>query len=498
MWISRVKLENVRCFKDRVLELSRGINLLVGPNNGGKSTILHAIRLLQYNNALLKSDIRVGNTEGSVTIVFGESPQKYLGASGDFVFMFRKMRRQVKQQDGSMVSVNPIPSVEPDNFIYPYLSKRKVAKYQEEVNVATVSEVSGTLSNLYSKIDRIANPEFLPAHAQYMKACDDILNFRVMSTPSEGGKKASYTIRNIYSIPLDAMGEGVANLLGLIVDLCIAEDKLFLIEEPENDIHPKALKGLLKLIAEKAENNQFVITTHSNIVTKYLGAETGSKVFSVQTQFVERIPTSEVVEINTFDERREILELLGYELSDFDLWDSWLLLEESSAEKIIREFLIPEYVPSLLSKLKTFSGRTISEVEIKFDDFNRLFTFLNMQPTYKDRAWVIVDAGHDEEEVIQKLKQTYIPSGWDESHFQQFVQHDFERYYPACFQEQVDTVLALKDKQAKRERKQALLTEVETWIKENRQEARAAFRTSASEVIDKLRAIEKHLKKARH
>ena len=41
------------------------------------------------------------------------------------------------------------------------------------------------------------------------------------------------------------MGEGVANIVGLLVDLCLAENKLFLIEEPENDIHPKALKGLL-------------------------------------------------------------------------------------------------------------------------------------------------------------------------------------------------------------------------------------------------------------
>lgn len=497
MWISRVSLKNIRCFQDRTLKLSRGINILVGPNNGGKSTILHAIRLLQYEDALSKSDVRIGTSDGSVTIVFEESTPKYLGTHGDFIFNFNKMKRQVKQPNGNMVDAKSIPAIEPNNFIYPFLSKRKVAQYQEVVNVANVSTVDGTFLNLYSKIDRISNPEFLPAHTQYINACDEILNFRVMSTPSKSGKKAAYTVKNIDSIPLDAMGEGVANLLGFIVDLCIAEDKLFLVEEPENDIHPKALKGLLKLIAEKAGNNQFVITTHSNIVTKYLGAETGSKVFGIQTQFVERIPTSEVIEVNTFNERREVLELLGYELSDFDLWNSWLLLEESSAEKIIREFLIPEYVPSLQGKLRTFSARTISEVEIKFDDFNRLFAFLNMQPTYKDRVWVIVDAGPDGDEVIQKLKQTYVTSGWDESHFQQFAQHDFEKYYPDSFQEKVNTVLSLTDRQAKREGKKALLDEVENWIKENRREAKAAFSVSASEVIDKIRAIEKHLENAR-
>jgi hypothetical protein len=57
------------------------------------------------------------------------------------------------------------------------------------------------------------------------------------------------------------MGEGIPHLLGLINDLCLAENKLFLIEEPENDIHPKALKRLLDLIIQKSQSNQFVIST---------------------------------------------------------------------------------------------------------------------------------------------------------------------------------------------------------------------------------------------
>jgi predicted ATP-dependent endonuclease of OLD family len=103
MWISRVSLKNIRCFQDRTLKLSRGINILVGPNNGGKSTILHAIRLLQYNDALSKSDVRVGTSDGSVTIVFEESTPKYLGTRGDFIFNFTNMKGQVKQPDGNMV-----------------------------------------------------------------------------------------------------------------------------------------------------------------------------------------------------------------------------------------------------------------------------------------------------------------------------------------------------------------------------------------------------------
>ncbi|MBI3234034.1 MAG: ATP-binding protein [Bacteroidetes bacterium] len=114
------------------------------------------------------------------------------------------------------------------------------------------------------------------------------------------------------------MGEGVANILGLIVDLCIADEKIFLIEEPENDIHPKALKTLLNLIIEKSTTNQFFISTHSNIVAKYLGSVSDAKLFNITNNerdsereklFISRI---EVVP-NNHEARRRVLEDLGYE-----------------------------------------------------------------------------------------------------------------------------------------------------------------------------------------
>jgi len=113
-----------------------------------------------------------------------------------------------------------------------------------------------------------------------------------------------------------------------------------------------------------------------------------------------------------------------------------------------------------------------------------------MQPTYKNRAWVIVDNGQKEKGIIQKLKETYSPNGWSEDHFQQFDKHDFENYYPEKFKDKVAQVLSLTDKKEKRNEKKALLDEVEAWIKDNVEEAKAAFENSATDVIDKLKVIE--------
>src|SRR5205823_4075911 len=140
-----------------------------------------------------------------------------------------------------------------------------------------VNSITGDLSQIFSKVDRLA--DYLnPAHQEYLEACHSILGFGVSAVHSQNGKKAALTIDSFNNIPITAMGEGIVNILGLITDLCLARNKVFLIEEPENDIHPTALKQICQLIVEKSKDNQFFISTHSNIVTKYLGSVQDSRV----------------------------------------------------------------------------------------------------------------------------------------------------------------------------------------------------------------------------
>lgn len=509
MWISEVTLNNIRSFENANIQLSKGINLIVGANNSGKSTLLRSILWIQKNFSLNSTDLRIAKEDGYVNLLIKEVGKEFINYSSytGKVSLVLKLNinasiditfNQLDDEDHVIATLtqgfpnknqNMISDQEPLNFIYPYLSKRKVMTFEETINSNITNLVRGNLSNLYAKVDRISNPQ-IPANEQYVQACKDIIGFQVTTTSSDHGKKAAYIVSNYENILLDAMGEGVANLLGLIVDLCMAENKLFLIEEPENDIHPKALKKLLNLIAEKSVNNQFIITTHSNIVAKYLGALPDSKLFSVSMDFENRIPTSHIEEIpNTSEARRNVLEELGYDFFDFDLWSAWLILEESSAESIIKEFLIPWFVPDLQSKIHTFSAKGIDQVIPKFEDFNNLFVFLHLQPVYKNLAWVIVDGGEEEAKIIEKLKNTYTRSGWKADNFLQFSKHDFERYYPIKFKDEVDNVLKLPSGQHKQKQKKAILEQVKTWCTENPEDAKTAFKESASEVIDILTNI---------
>jgi hypothetical protein len=492
MKVERVKIFNIKCFKEEEINLSNRINVIVGPNNNGKTTLLNCISVLQQPNFLTPHYNRIDSNRESLVRIWldridipGINP-----ATIHFKHSIGSSYIECFDQHNHMVqNWTPLLNQEPQNYIIPYQSKRKVGGYYEGILLTDVNQVTGTLSNLYAKIDRICNPQYQPAYDEYIKACNEILGFVVSTTNSMGGKKAAYIIRNDLNIPIDMMGEGIPNLLGLIVDLCRVENKLFIIEELENDVHPKALKKLLDLIIKKSLENQFIITTHSNIVLRHLGSAENARVFNIEMALEDKIPTSTINVVDTPAGRRRVLEELGYELYDYNLWEYWIFFEESSAERIVREYLIPWFVPELISKVRTFSAGSLSQVTPKFEDFNRLFVFIHLQEIYKNRVWVVVDAGENENQIICQLRSKYEPSGWQSSNFRQFTKHDFEEYYPSQFQEQVKLALGEPNKAVKKEAKLKLFKEVMKFISEDEKSAKGEFEKSAADVIDMIREI---------
>lgn len=507
MKITTLKLNNVRSFDSAEIACSPTINIIVGKNNAGKSTILRALYLLQKNDAL-KADQTLKKNKAIAEVEIFMSPSTDSGivfhnTSADTLTALKVLfpnpntHRYVKMNGrGAYNQSNGlfIRSVEPQNAIYPYFSRRKAIQYNHTVNATNANRIESNLEFLFSKIDNLVSRVGTIQRAQYLELCNEIFGFGIVALPVAEGKAAgfAYGVGANDFISVHEMGEGIINVVGLLVDLLRVRDRVFLIEEIENDIHPQALKALLDVILEASEHNQIFITTHSNIVLKHLGSQENAKIFRVEMALnQERIPTSTITLLpNTTYAKREVLEELGYEFSDYGLWKGWLILEESSAEKIIREHLIPIFVPALNNRLRTYSANSLSQVEPAFVDFKRVFTFLHLEDMYQNRAWILIDGGEKEEKVVVKLREKF-PT-WPETSFQQLQHHDFEQYYPTHFREKVATIATLTGKpnrQRKREAKIQLVNEVDAWLNENRERAKAALEVSASEVIRILQDI---------
>lgn len=294
------------------------------------------------------------------------------------------------------------------------------------------------------------------------------------------------------------MGEGVPGILYLIIDILSAKDRIFIIEEPENDIHPLALKKLLLFLISEIKSNQFFISTHSHIVVNYLSGVAGSKLFELNSKIVENNGLSgfrtEVFEVPGDQKSRQLIfEKLGNDLTDFNLSKGWLILEESSAESLIRDYFIDWFAPKLKGSLKTISANGIENINLKFQDLNRLFLYLHLEPIYKNKVWVIIDNGERERIIIENLKVNYGKSGWNSTNFINFNKDDFEKYYPMRFLSEIQEIDQVQEAKKRGILKMSLLEKVKLWIRENPEEAKLEFEKSAADVKNHLISIEKIL-----
>ncbi len=478
------------------------IALFVGRNNAGKSAVLGAIHTLQTTGFGQPEVVRFGSNEATVSMSlldidlrhWNAGPGGGAGKSGKISVQVRRDTSHVhtlQLSGGGNHSMSAIPAVEPLYFLVPYLSSRRVTALNEAINSAVVDEVRSDLANLTAKVDRLMDPNH-PRHGEFRDSVAEVIGLPLSAIASPNGKQVGIRVNESEWIRLEHMGDGVAQMLGLITQLCIARGKLFLIEELENDIHPEGLKALLRLIEERSSDNQFVITTHSNVVLRHLGAMAGSVVYEVtskiNTEGGNRLPTTDIARVGKdARERSRLLTSLGYEFSDFELFDGWLILEESSAERVIRDHLARWFAAGL-SRVRTVAANGTGDIDRTFSALDKLVLFTHLQDRYMGRVLVLVDGDPTGHQAVAKLRDKY--PNWSDSAFATLSRPEFELYYPTPFTERVNEVLAIEGSKQKRTAKRQLLLEVLAWIESNEDVAREAFKESAAEVIEHLQRLE--------
>lgn len=90
MYLSSVTAENFRGFKTAHITLNKGLNLLVGENDAGKTSLIDAIRLVLDTNSaewvrLKYSDFRSGSTQLKISLKFCELNARDGGAFAEFL-----------------------------------------------------------------------------------------------------------------------------------------------------------------------------------------------------------------------------------------------------------------------------------------------------------------------------------------------------------------------------------------------------------------------------
>lgn len=337
MAISRVKIENFKCFKNLFdIKLKPGLNILVGSNSSGKSTILQAIHvaltglyegkyikneLSQYlfNREVVESYIDSVNCGKalpppsiSIELYFdSEIYPEFQGNNNSEDISYEGLKFQIAfdekyieeykvlVSEKNMISLPieyyevtwtsfarhnittrsiPIKSAMIDSSNYRYQNgsdvyiSRIVKDFLSTEEVTAVSQAHRKMKDTFFKDNSIQT-----INTKISKEAN-MLDGKVALSVDLGTKNAweNSLVTQLDDIPFEYIGKGDQCVMKTNLALThknTQNSQIILLEEPENHLSFSKLSQLIKSIKENNDDKQIIVSTHSSFVANKLGLD---------------------------------------------------------------------------------------------------------------------------------------------------------------------------------------------------------------------------------
>jgi AAA15 family ATPase/GTPase len=305
--LKSLKIENYRCFPSFELDKLGRINLLVGKNNSGKTSILEAVQLLHLRNNNLGIFIDIMKRRGEY--IFSEYQTQILDV--------RHLFYGHQINNGSQLSILGENTNENKEFIlflrFPENSQlspfrpedfQLVIRWngiQDKEKIIPIDLNGGLRIANYNRTplppqrgliqepnDSIVSPLFVPSSSLSIQTMNKLFDQIVLTPNEELVIKAlqniepmiqriasvSFQLGNSFvfklagsdqRVPIGSMGDGILRILGLTLAIVNAKNGILLVDEIDTGLHFSAMYDMWKLIYETAKqlNVQVFATTHS-------------------------------------------------------------------------------------------------------------------------------------------------------------------------------------------------------------------------------------------
>ncbi|MDD2466884.1 MAG: AAA family ATPase [Desulfobulbus sp.] len=421
MRIKKAVIENFKCFEGRfTAEFNNGVNIIVGDNEAGKSTILEAVNLALsgiLNGRYLKNELSQylfnynvvgqyltevnegkkpslpeiiievhfedcdfplfeGNSNVSKTKSTGvsyriEFDDTYQGAyealidgPGEITTIpieYYKVAWKSFARDSITGRNIPIKSVLIDSTSNKFQNGSDVYISRIIKNDLEDSEHVG-ISQAYRKMkETFSNDPSVKAINTKLSTKTSISKKKLSISVdlSTQNSWASTLMTYLEEIPFHQIGKGEQCIVKTNLALSHEKSKeasLVLLEEPENHLSHTKLNHLIKAITEKCSNKQVIITTHSSYIANKLGLENLILLNDQKTTRLDALPK------NTFTFFKK---LPGYQTLRMLLCRKAILVEGDSDELIFQK----KYMETHEGRLPIEDGIDVISVKLTFKRF---------------------------------------------------------------------------------------------------------------------------------
>jgi predicted ATP-dependent endonuclease of OLD family len=276
--ITDITIENFRGFRKLELHGLKSINLIVGPNNTGKTSLLEAVALAglgprvlpsafdDKNKELQRNDFEINLLHGneSATQVSKWLRYEITGQS--------KIRIETRGPKYHCVIDESIHAA--DGFREPYyrIEQRHIANIvfniistQTELPIIIIGTRSPSISQFVNYVgDALRKVDGENRLNTVMKKIDKRFR-RVRIDPLPEGLNVSVDLGHPEMIPISQAGEGMRRAMEILSRLVSSRDAICMIDEVDFGIHHLAMVDLWRGLAtiSKELNTQLFVTTHS-------------------------------------------------------------------------------------------------------------------------------------------------------------------------------------------------------------------------------------------
>lgn len=387
MKVKKIYIENFKSFEKLELDLNSGINIIVGNNEAGKSTILEAIHLALtglLNGKYLKNDlteylfnikcikeyllnpeilpyilIEIFFEDGQHPLFMGnlnnEKKDKESGISFKIAFDEKyQVEYDELRKEGN---IKTLP-VEYYDIVWKSFARDNITSRSIPIKSAFIDSSSNRFQNgsdIYlSRIIRenLDENDLVKISQAHRKMRDVFMedesikhiNSKVTAHSTLTDKELELSVelvsKNAWEsslmtyfddIPFHYIGKGEQCIIK--TDLALShkkskESNLLLIEEPENHLSHTKLNALINKIKTGNEDKQIIISTHSSFVANKLGLENLVLLHNKKTVRLNKLPPG----TQTFFEK-----IAGYDTLRLILCKKAILVEGDSDELVIQK-----------------------------------------------------------------------------------------------------------------------------------------------------------------
>lgn len=435
--LKSLKIKNYKHIGDSYIGFDKleNLNILVGQNNIGKSTLLQSIEMIISDNPINR-DILSETTiefafcpnENEIKYVFNENSFGGVINSNQFAFGKKyidrymsfeyKPRKATGEEQIKLSNIAGTSKAEFDintriekftelarYFIFNHIRTLNVIKLSADRNLLpelqngdrTISEDGSGATNLLRQYLNVANlpneiveHDILEALNQIMKPksrFDRIMCQEIESNKNSNSKWEILLVNENGKISISNSGSGLRTILLVLIKLFletreysryssepILNSTVFIFEELENNLHPEIQRNLFEFLYQWVQkyNSQIFLTTHSTVPINMFSGRDNVTLTHIKKEDNQIITNSAL----SFIENKDILMNLGVRASDI-LQSNAVIWVEGPSDRIYINKWIELYSNGNLKEnihyqILFYGGRLLSHLTGKLDNSNEL------------------------------------------------------------------------------------------------------------------------------